>query len=48
VKIDEKQQVSQPAPFSRGQTAITPSSQIDVEEGQADVAGELEVALEVA
>jgi hypothetical protein len=38
VRIDEKPQVSQPAPLSRGQTAITPSSQITVEEPQAHVA----------
>jgi flagellar P-ring protein precursor FlgI len=38
VKIDEKPQVSQPAPFSRGQTTVTPSSQINVEEAQAHVA----------
>lgn len=38
VKIDEKPQVSQPGPFSRGQTAITPASQISAEEGQAHVA----------
>lgn len=35
VRVDEKPQVSQPAPFSRGQTAIVPESQIDVSE-QAD------------
>lgn len=38
VKIDEKSQVSQPGPFSRGQTAVTPASQINVEENQAHVA----------
>ncbi|MFM2371359.1 MAG: hypothetical protein RIS85_1081, partial [Pseudomonadota bacterium] len=38
VKIDEKSQVSQPGPFSRGQTAVTPSSQIDVQEKEAKVA----------
>ena len=38
VKIDEKPQVSQPGPLSRGQTAVTPSSQINVEEGEAHVA----------
>ncbi len=38
VKIDEKPQVSQPAPFSRGQTAITPNSDIAVEEKEAKVA----------
>ena len=32
VKVDEKPQVSQPAPFSRGQTAIVPNSAISVEE----------------
>lgn len=38
IKIDEKRQVSQPAPFSGGQTAVTPASQISVEEGPARVA----------
>lgn len=38
VKIDEKSQVSQPGPLSRGQTAVTPASQIAVEEPQAHVA----------
>ena len=38
VKIDEKPQVSQPSAFSRGQTAVTPSSQIDVQEKEAKVA----------
>lgn len=38
VKIDEKSQVSQPGPLSRGQTAVTPSSQIDVQEKEAKVA----------
>ncbi|HQS96594.1 MAG TPA: flagellar basal body P-ring protein FlgI [Novosphingobium sp.] len=38
VKIDEKPQVSQPGPLSRGQTAITPSSDINVEEKEAKVA----------
>lgn len=32
VRIDEKSQVSQPNPFGRGQTAVTPSSQITAEE----------------
>jgi flagellar P-ring protein precursor FlgI len=32
VKVDEKPQVSQPAPFSQGQTAIVPNSAISVEE----------------
>ena len=32
VRIDEKPQVSQPAPFSQGQTAITPNSRVAVEE----------------
>ncbi|CAM3256849.1 Flagellar P-ring protein [Sphingomonas antarctica] len=32
VRIDEKPQVSQPAPFSSGQTTVTPNSQIVVEE----------------
>ncbi|MFN3470171.1 MAG: flagellar basal body P-ring protein FlgI [Novosphingobium sp.] len=38
VKIDEKPQVSQPAPFSRGQTVVVQSSQIDVAEQDARVA----------
>ncbi|MBF5091488.1 flagellar basal body P-ring protein FlgI [Novosphingobium sp. NBM11] len=38
VKIDEKPQVSQPAPFSNGRTTVTPNSQIDVQEQQAHVA----------
>jgi flagellar P-ring protein precursor FlgI len=38
VKIDEKSQVSQPGTLSRGQTAVTPASQINVEEAQAHVA----------
>ncbi len=37
VKIDEKSQVSQPSAFSRGQTAVTPASQISTEEGLARV-----------
>lgn len=32
VRIDEELQVSQPAPFSQGQTVVTPSSTIEVEE----------------
>jgi flagellar P-ring protein precursor FlgI len=32
VKVDEKPQVSQPAPFSQGQTAVVPNSAISVEE----------------
>lgn len=32
VRVDEKPTVVQPAPFSRGQTAIEPNSQISVEE----------------
>ncbi|PTQ08268.1 flagellar biosynthesis protein FlgI [Sphingomonas oleivorans] len=32
VRVDEKPMVVQPAPFSRGQTAVEPSSTIDVEE----------------
>ena len=32
VKVDEKPQVSQPAPFSQGQTAIVPNSAISVDE----------------
>jgi flagellar P-ring protein precursor FlgI len=38
VKIDEKPQVSQPGPFSRGQTAVTQNSQISAEEQAAHVA----------
>jgi flagellar P-ring protein precursor FlgI len=32
VRIDEKPRVVQPAPFSKGETALEPSSQIEVEE----------------
>ena len=32
VRIDEKPQVSQPAPFSQGQTVVTPNSAVAVEE----------------
>lgn len=32
VRIDEKPRVVQPAPFSKGETAVEPSSKIDVEE----------------
>lgn len=32
IKVDEKPRVSQPGPFSNGQTAVVPSSQISVEE----------------
>lgn len=32
VRIDEEPQVSQPSPLSRGQTVVTPSSTIEVEE----------------
>lgn len=38
VRIDEKSQVSQPGPFSQGRTAVTPSSRITVNEGDAHVA----------
>jgi len=38
VRIDEKRNVSQPAPLSRGQTAVTPNSQITAEEDKAHVA----------
>jgi len=38
VRIDEKQQVSQPNAFSQGRTATTPSSKIAVSEGDAHVA----------
>ena len=30
VRVTETPQVSQPAPFSRGRTAVTPNTQIDV------------------
>ncbi|HSD40185.1 MAG TPA: flagellar basal body P-ring protein FlgI [Rhodocyclaceae bacterium] len=33
VVISESSQVSQPAPFGRGQTAVTPNSQVSVEQG---------------
>ena len=32
LKVDEKVQVSQPAPFSQGQTAVTPQSQVSGDE----------------
>ncbi|MBC2670462.1 flagellar basal body P-ring protein FlgI [Novosphingobium piscinae] len=32
LKVDEKIQVSQPAPFSQGQTVVTPQSQVSAEE----------------
>jgi flagellar P-ring protein FlgI len=35
VRIDEKPRIIQPAPFSRGQTAVEPSSQIAVDEAVA-------------
>lgn len=35
VKVTENPQVSQPGPFSRGQTAVTPDSGIEVEQGGA-------------
>jgi flagellar P-ring protein FlgI len=35
VRIDEKPRVVQPGPFSRGETAIEPSSQIDVDDKAA-------------
>jgi len=38
VRIDEKQQVSQPNAFSQGRTVTTPSSKITVNEGDAHVA----------
>ena len=38
VKIDEKSEVSQPNAFGRGRTAVTPASQINVEEKDAKVA----------
>ncbi len=38
VRIDEKPRVSQPGPFSQGQTAVTPNSRIAVSEGNAHVA----------
>ncbi|MBU6266140.1 MAG: flagellar basal body P-ring protein FlgI [Sphingomonadales bacterium] len=37
VRIDEKSQVSQPAPFSQGQTAVTPASKISSEESNSHV-----------
>ncbi|NLC00359.1 MAG: flagellar biosynthesis protein FlgI, partial [Pseudomonas formosensis] len=33
VTISENYQVSQPEPFSGGQTVVTPSSQVSIEEG---------------
>lgn len=38
VRIDEKSRVTQPAPFSNGRTAITPSSNISADEEKAHVA----------
>ncbi|MCW1382997.1 flagellar basal body P-ring protein FlgI [Novosphingobium sp. KCTC 2891] len=38
VKIDEKPQVSQPAPFGNGRTTVTPNSQISVAESESHVA----------
>ncbi|WP_181952994.1 flagellar basal body P-ring protein FlgI [Novosphingobium umbonatum] len=38
VRIDEKPRVSQPAPFSNGQTTVTPNSNISAEEEKAHVA----------
>jgi len=38
VRIDEKPRVSQPAPFSNGQTAVTPNSNISADEEKAHVA----------
>jgi flagellar P-ring protein precursor FlgI len=38
IKIDEKPQVSQPGPFSNGQTAVTPNSQITAQESESHVA----------
>jgi flagellar P-ring protein precursor FlgI len=35
VRIQERPDVSQPAPFSQGQTTVTPNTTIDVEEGDA-------------
>jgi flagellar P-ring protein FlgI len=35
VRIDEKPTIVQPAPFSRGETAVQPSSDIDVDEERA-------------
>lgn len=32
VRVDEKPRIVQPAPFSQGQTAVEPSSKIDIEE----------------
>ena len=38
VRIDEKPTISQPAPFSQGQTAVQPSSQLNAEEEGRKVA----------
>ncbi|MDE2563865.1 MAG: flagellar basal body P-ring protein FlgI [Sphingomonadales bacterium] len=38
VKIDEKPQVSQPAPFSQGQTTVVPNSQVAVDDQGEHVA----------
>jgi flagellar P-ring protein precursor FlgI len=38
VRIDEKARVTQPAPFSNGRTAVTPSSNITAEEEKAHIA----------
>lgn len=38
VKIDEKPQVSQPAPFSNGRTTVTPNSDISMTEQESRVA----------
>lgn len=38
VRIDEKARVTQPAPFSNGRTAVTPSSNITAEEEKARIA----------
>jgi flagellar P-ring protein precursor FlgI len=35
VRIQERPDVSQPAPFSQGQTTVTPNTNIDVDEGDA-------------
>jgi flagellar P-ring protein precursor FlgI len=37
VQISEQKQVSQPLPFSQGQTAVTPQTNIQVQEGKASL-----------
>jgi flagellar P-ring protein precursor FlgI len=38
VRVTEKAQVSQPAPFSRGETTVVPDTQIDVDQKGANLA----------